>query len=208
MSPTSGPRVCSIDAALKVVGDKWSLLVLRELTMGCTRYAEIVHNTGVSRDILTRRLRRLERAGIVSRHLYHERPPRYDYRLAAAGEQLYGLLLLLRHWGDTWASGSGNGLHAPRHSCGAALTPELRCAHCGELLRADSLMQRSERDLKVEATCVDDTAAVERNIMTGSRPPTCRSLTADQTDPGSPGSTDAPDVDPEHTRTRNAAFGS
>ena len=140
MSPVPDPRVCPIDAALRVIGEKWSLLVVRELMMGCTRYAEIVHNTGVPRDILARRLRSLERAGVIYRHLYNERPPRYEYRLAAAGEQLQGLLILIRYWGETYARNDPENTVPSRHSCTATLKPEVRCANCGEVLHADLLI--------------------------------------------------------------------
>lgn len=132
--------MCPIDAALRVIGEKWSLLIVRELMMGCTKYAEIVHNTGVPRDILTQRLRSLERAGVIYRDLYNEQPPRYDYRLAAAGEQLQGLLVLLRSWGETYARVHTEATAPSRHGCAATLKPEVRCASCGEILGADSLI--------------------------------------------------------------------
>lgn len=146
MSPVPDPRVCSIEAALRVIGEKWSLLVVRELMMGCTRYAEIVHNTGVPRDILTRRLRSLERAGVIYRHLYKEQPARYEYRLAAAGEQLHGLLVMIRWWGDTYARNDAENTVTVRHSCAAEVKPELRCAHCGETVQIGSVTP--DRDLR------------------------------------------------------------
>jgi DNA-binding HxlR family transcriptional regulator len=132
--------VCSIDAALRVIGEKWSLLIVRELMMGCTKYAEIVHNTGVPRDILTKRLRFLERAGVIYRQLYNEQPPRYEYRLATAGEQLQGVLVLLRCWGEDHARNHTETTMPSRHRCTARLKPEVRCASCGEMVGADSLI--------------------------------------------------------------------
>jgi DNA-binding HxlR family transcriptional regulator len=153
MSSAPDPRVCSIEAALRVIGEKWTLLIVRELMMGCTRYAEIVHNTGLPRDILTRRLRSLERAGVIYRHEYHDKPTRYDYRLAAAGEDLHGLLVMMRRWGDTYACTDRESTVVVRHSCAATLEPELRCAHCGEILHAGSVT--SDRELRRSQLPVD-----------------------------------------------------
>lgn len=139
------PRVCSIDAAVKAIGEKWSLLALRELLMGCRRFDEIVFNTGVSRDILAARLRSLENAGVVRREKYDERPVRYEYLLTEAGEQLFGLLQMMRDWGDRYVRDDPENVVVFRHSCGAKLEPELRCADCGEVLAADSVV--SERDI-------------------------------------------------------------
>jgi DNA-binding HxlR family transcriptional regulator len=155
MSSVPDPRVCSIEAALRVIGEKWSLLVVRELMLGCTKYAEIVHNTGVPRDILTRRLRSLERSGVIYRHLYNEQPPRYDYRLAEAGEQLHGLLVMMRHWGDVYVRNDPEYTATVWHDCTAKLTPELRCAGCGEIVRAGSVtpdreLRRSELSAGVD----------------------------------------------------------
>ncbi|HXU23199.1 MAG TPA: helix-turn-helix domain-containing protein, partial [Tepidiformaceae bacterium] len=79
------PRECSIARALDVVGEKWSLLVIREVLLGSLRFNEIQANTGAPRDILSDRLRKLVASGILERSVYQERPPRYEYRLTAAG---------------------------------------------------------------------------------------------------------------------------
>src|SRR5258708_28854387 len=88
----ANPRICSIDAALKVVGEKWALVALREIAFGQRRFDDIALNTGAPRDILTTRLKSLEVAGIVRRQLYQEHPPRYEYYLAEAGEKIDGFL--------------------------------------------------------------------------------------------------------------------
>jgi DNA-binding HxlR family transcriptional regulator len=100
--PTPG-RPCSVASALQVVGEKWALLAVRELFLGNRRFDRIAANTGAPRDILTTRLRSLERAGIVERRAYQERPQRFEYRLTEAGRDLQPVLLALRSWGDKWA---------------------------------------------------------------------------------------------------------
>jgi DNA-binding HxlR family transcriptional regulator len=127
------PRRCSIAAALEVVGEKWSLLVVRELFLGQRRFSDIAANTGAPRDILTARLRRLEEVGVITRRAYSEHPPRYEYVLTDAGKDLRPVILSLKHWGDTHVMHESL---APvlQHSCGAAFEPRLACAACGEVI--------------------------------------------------------------------------
>jgi DNA-binding HxlR family transcriptional regulator len=128
---TPTPRQCSIAGALDVVGEKWSLLVVRELFLGCRRFSEIAANTGAPRDILTSRLRRLEELGVVARRAYSEHPPRYEYVLTAAGRDLRPVIMALKHWGDTYVMRD----HLPpvlEHSCGAVFEPRMDCAACGQ----------------------------------------------------------------------------
>src|SRR5260221_3943336 len=83
------PRVCSIEAAMKVIGEKWALRALREITLGQRRFDDIVYNTGAPRDILAARLKSLEAAGVVVRARYAEHPARYEYELSEAGKELF-----------------------------------------------------------------------------------------------------------------------
>jgi DNA-binding HxlR family transcriptional regulator len=99
----SGPRDCGIADALEVVGDRWSLLVLRELSFGVRRFNDIRTNTGAPRETLTARLRKLEDAGIIERRRYSEHPPRDEYFLAEAGEAISPILRALRSWGERYA---------------------------------------------------------------------------------------------------------
>lgn len=105
MSPKSKPtaRVCGIADALAVVGDRWALLVLRELGFGVHRFNEIQVNTGAPRDTLATRLRQLEEAGLIARRLYHKRPPRDEYVLTESGTAMAPVLHELRTWGETYA---------------------------------------------------------------------------------------------------------
>jgi DNA-binding HxlR family transcriptional regulator len=136
MSPASRtptPRACAIAAALDVVGEKWSLLVVRELFLGCRRFSDIAANTGAPRDILTVRLRRLEEVGVLTRRAYSEHPPRYEYVLTDAGRDLRPVIMALKYWGDTHV------LPQPlppvlEHSCGHVFEPRMACAACGEVV--------------------------------------------------------------------------
>ena len=94
------PRVCSIADALEVVGERWSLLVLREIGFGVHRFKDIQVNTGAPRETLALRLRKLEEAGVIERRRYSDHPPRDEYRFTDAGRELTPVLGALRAWGE------------------------------------------------------------------------------------------------------------
>jgi DNA-binding HxlR family transcriptional regulator len=122
-------RECSIANALAVVGERWSLLVLREVLLGERRFDQIARNTGASRDILAARLRTLVEHGVLTRELYERRPPRFEYVPTEAGRALQPVLLALMEWGDRYVT-EGPGPTRWEHDCGAELRPELACGHC------------------------------------------------------------------------------
>lgn len=124
-----GVRPCSMAAALEILGERWSLLALREIGYGVHRFARIAGYTGASRDLLADRLRKLEAAGVVERRLYSEHPPRHEYHLTEAGRELFPVMLALTEWGDRWAVDSPAIVR--RHSCGQPLQIGLVCHHCG-----------------------------------------------------------------------------
>ncbi|MFJ7154971.1 winged helix-turn-helix transcriptional regulator [Streptomyces sp. NPDC101118] len=98
---------CAIAQALDVVGDWWTLLVVRDAARGLSRFEEFQRELGVSRKVLTERLRLLEDAGVLVREPYQERPVRHAYRLTARGRALLPVLVALQDWGDTWVLGEG-----------------------------------------------------------------------------------------------------
>ena len=92
-------RPCPIAAALGLVGERWALLVVREIALGATRFGDIVAGTGAPRDRIAARLKALESAGIVARTPYHDGPVRYEYRLTDSGDALMPVLDALLEWG-------------------------------------------------------------------------------------------------------------
>ncbi|MCK9902761.1 HxlR family transcriptional regulator [Parafrankia colletiae] len=124
-------RECSIANALAVVGERWSLLTLREILLGVRRFDQIVENTGASRDILAARLRTLVEAGVLEKRQYSEHPPRHEYVATEAGRALTPVLLDLMDWGDRYVT-TGPPPTVWTHECGAELRPRCVCAHCGE----------------------------------------------------------------------------
>ncbi|MFC9999567.1 winged helix-turn-helix transcriptional regulator [Nocardia sp. NPDC127526] len=136
----SEARACSIANALEVVGERWSLLAVREIMLGVNRFDQIARNTGASRDILTTRLRKLEEVGLLERKPYQEHPPRYEYVLSESGQALHWVLLNLMNWGDRYVTEGAPPL-VFEHDCGAVLEPVTVCAHCREPVRPTSLRQ-------------------------------------------------------------------
>lgn len=131
--------MCSIADALEILGDRWSLLVVRECGYGVHRFTGIQRNTGAATDILASRLKRLEAAGILRREPYSLHPVRHEYFLTRAGEELFPILLALSEWGERQ-------LHpetAPVwHNCGAELHVEPVCQACRATVTPDDLRYR------------------------------------------------------------------
>jgi len=95
---------CSIARALEVVGERWTLLIVRDAFLGLRRFDEFQESLGIARNVLTDRLNRLVEEGILERARYSERPERHEYRLTAKGRELNIALTALRQWGDTYLS--------------------------------------------------------------------------------------------------------
>jgi DNA-binding HxlR family transcriptional regulator len=96
-------RPCPIAAALELVGERWALLVVREIALGATHFGDIVRGTGAPRDRIAARLKALESAGVVTRVPYQSAPPRFEYRLTASGQALIPVLDALLFWGKEHA---------------------------------------------------------------------------------------------------------
>jgi DNA-binding HxlR family transcriptional regulator len=134
-------RDCSIANALNVIGERWTLLALREIMLGARRFDEIVRNTGASRDILAARLRTLVGAGVLGKRQYEQRPPRYEYVLTEAGGALQPIMHGLMEWGDRYVT-DGPPPTVWEHSCGEELRLRSVCVHCGEPVEFDELQPR------------------------------------------------------------------
>ena len=130
-----GDTVCPIARALAVVGDRWTVLILRELFLGVKRFEEFQLQTGMSSHLLSTRLKRLEAEGIVARRRYSERPVRHEYRLTDKGLDFYPLLLSLKAWGEKWggfAPKARPALSIVHRHCGHPAQIRLTCPSCEE----------------------------------------------------------------------------
>jgi DNA-binding HxlR family transcriptional regulator len=122
---------CSVARTLEVIGDRWTLLILRDAFYGVSRFDDFHHDLGVARNILTDRLGKLVAHGVLERRRYEEHPPRYEYRLTHKGKDLLPVLLTLTRWGDRWAADeSGPPVSLVHTSCGHKTTPTLTCSEC------------------------------------------------------------------------------
>ncbi|MET8803522.1 helix-turn-helix domain-containing protein [Streptomyces sp. NPDC004546] len=139
MAAPKDPRPCSIADALALVGEKYSLLVLREVFLGNGRFDQLVRNIGAPRDVLATRLRRLVDAGILTKRVYSERPQRFEYRATQAGLELEGVLMTLKEWGDRHIRKGTDLPMAIEHACGNELVPVVTCRACGDEVRHEDL---------------------------------------------------------------------
>ncbi len=121
---------CSIASALEVIGERWTLLVIRELFLGTRRFDDFQRNLGIARNVLQARLERLAEEGVVSRTPYQERPARYEYRLTDKGIDLWPVLQTMRLWGDKHTPGEPPVLVRHRE-CGGVVDERLSCDRCG-----------------------------------------------------------------------------
>jgi len=93
---------CSIARALEIVGERWTLLIVRDVFLGLRRFDQLHESLGIARNVLTDRLARLVEEGIFDRVRYSERPERFEYRLTKKGRDLNVALTALRQWGDEY----------------------------------------------------------------------------------------------------------
>jgi DNA-binding HxlR family transcriptional regulator len=125
-------QVCSIARALEVLGDRWTLLVLRDAFMRVRRFEDFQRNLGVARNVLTDRLNRLVEEDILRRVAYQERPVRFEYRLTDKGLELWPVIMTLLQWGDRYYPQPSGAPVVVRHrDCGGEVTSHLTCSACG-----------------------------------------------------------------------------
>src|SRR5919202_3706947 len=99
------PPFCSVGRAMEILGERWTMLIMRESFYGVRRFSDMQRNLGIARNILSTRLQNLVNAGIFERRLYQEEPERYEYRLTPAGRGLYPSIVTLLRWGDEHLQG-------------------------------------------------------------------------------------------------------
>lgn len=127
---------CSIARTLALIGDRWTLLVLRDVANGVRRFDELAGHLGIARNILSGRLARLAEAGLVERTAYREpgARERQEYRLSGPGRELIPILLALMEWGDRNLAGPEGPPAVVRHAgCGAPIRVSLTCEQGHEL---------------------------------------------------------------------------
>jgi DNA-binding HxlR family transcriptional regulator len=137
-------QLCNVAAALEVIGERWSLLIVRELFLGVRRFDEMQADLGIARNVLQTRLTRLLDEGVLEKRLYQERPPRHEYFLTEKGLDLWPTMVALMSWGDTHAPrASGPPVLLEHEGCGGGVDDHRICEKCGERLSA--------RDVRAQA---------------------------------------------------------
>ncbi|HEX3511079.1 MAG TPA: helix-turn-helix domain-containing protein [Solirubrobacteraceae bacterium] len=128
-------QVCSIAAALEVVGERWSLLIVRDVLLGVRRFDELREHLGIARHVLQTRLQKLVDEGVLERVPYQQRPVRCEYRLTEKGLDLWPTMVALLQWGDRHAPAAGGPPVVLEHrDCGGAVDERRMCARCGAAL--------------------------------------------------------------------------
>lgn len=125
---------CSVAQCLEVVGEWWTMLIVRDAFLGVTRFEAFQRRLGISRNVLQERLSHLVGAGVLVRVRYSERPPRDEYRLTDKGRALWPVLTAMREWGDEFAAPDGPPVEAVHRGCGHVASVVLTCSSCGERL--------------------------------------------------------------------------
>lgn len=135
---------CSIARTLGILGDRWTLLVVREAFSGVRRFDDFRSHLGIARNVLTDRLQRLVEASILEQRAYQTGPTRYEYRLTEAGRDLQSVLLSLMQWGDQWLAGeAGPPLLLEHTGCSHPIKAQLTCPHCNERLHTRNTQLRA-----------------------------------------------------------------
>ncbi|MEA2807410.1 MAG: hypothetical protein QOJ17_1551 [Rhodospirillaceae bacterium] len=128
-------EACSLARTVSVIGDRWTLLILRDCFLRVRRFEEFQARLGVTRPILASRLRKLVKDFVLAKVPYQEKPLRYEYRLTQKGLDLHPIVMSIVHWGDVHMSGKkGRPLLHQHVSCGKTFDPVMTCSECGEPL--------------------------------------------------------------------------
>ena len=125
-------QCCSVAKATSIFGDKWTLMILRQMFMGMRKFSEIQQSLEITKHRLTDRLNRLIEQGIIFKHLYDDKYNRFEYRLTEKGVDLYAVFITIGQWGDKWeADGDGPPVQYVHKECGQVADPVLSCSCCG-----------------------------------------------------------------------------
>ncbi len=139
-------RECSIQASLDILGDRWTILILRDAFRGVRRFDDFRRDLDIARPVLTERLKRLVAAGVLTRQLYCERPPRHEYRLTAKGMALSPTLVALMRWGDEWLADGAAPTVLVHDACGHPIDQQFVCWHCDQTFTPHEIASRPGPD--------------------------------------------------------------
>ncbi len=128
---------CSIARSVAVIGDRWTLMILRDCFLGIRRFEDFERRLGISRSIIADRLKALVEEGVLRKEAYQDRPLRHEYRLTDKGLALHPVMMAIVHWGDVHYAGLAGPPLLHRHkACGCDFAPVMTCSACGEAFAA------------------------------------------------------------------------
>jgi DNA-binding HxlR family transcriptional regulator len=131
--PEFDPSACSVARTLDVLGDTWSIVVLRDVFLGAHRFDQIQQHLGIARNVLAARLKRLVEHGVLEKRQYEEHPPRFEYHLTRKGLDLQPVLIGLMQWGDRYVADTSGGPVVIEHrACGHPVRTVVTCEECGQ----------------------------------------------------------------------------
>lgn len=133
---------CSIALTLDVIGDRWTLLILRDVFRGVRRFSQLQADLGIARNLLADRLAKLVGHGVLEKIPYQARPVRHEYRLTAKGADLSTALIALMGWGDRWYATNGAPTILVHQDCGTPLEHTVRCPTCTEPVNPGKIKSR------------------------------------------------------------------
>jgi DNA-binding HxlR family transcriptional regulator len=131
-----GDTLCPVARSTAIIGDRWTMLIIRELFTGCARFDEIQAQTGATAQMLAARLKRLEAEGLIERRVYSRRPVRHEYLLTRMGREFYPVIFALRAWGETWCKVADEPLavRMTHRKCGTEVGLDGMCPTCHEMV--------------------------------------------------------------------------
>ncbi|WP_040525808.1 winged helix-turn-helix transcriptional regulator [Gordonia effusa] len=133
---------CSVAQCAHIIGERWSVLLIRDAMMGITRFEDFRARTGIARNILSSRLDDLVSNGILTRVQYADKPVRHEYVLTEKGMDLWHVLGAMAQWGDKWSAPNGPPVVLEHSACDHQATITPTCSHCGETLDLGTLSLR------------------------------------------------------------------
>jgi len=142
---------CSVARALEAIGERWTILILRDAFFGVRRFDDFQKDLGIARNVLQTRLTHLVDEGIMERIPYQERPVRHEYKLTQKGIDLWPVIIAMLGWGDRYeASPAGPPTRLFHRECGGEVTDRGICGACGQVLTARDVRRVLREDLAVE----------------------------------------------------------
>lgn len=133
---------CSVARTLELIGDRWTILIVRDAFLGVRRFDDFQRSLGIARNVLAGRLQRLTDDGVLERRRYQERPVRCEYALTRRGLDLWPVIVSLKRWGDTHLAPDGKPLLFEHRDCGGEIDLDPRCGRCGEEVGVGGVVAR------------------------------------------------------------------